>query len=467
MMTARGFTRVWLAATCLGTAGGAIAKLVGQPQAAHALWAVTAGVSLIPIGWETLRRLWHRQFGVDIIALIALAGSLALSEFLTGAVIGIMLATGRALEDFADERAHAELSALLARAPRMVSRYEDSGLVTRSIDEVRPGDRLLVKTGEVVPVDGVTLGPAVLDESALTGESRPVERPAADPVRSGAVNAGVGFDIRASATAEESTYAGIVRLVAEAEREKPPFVRLADRYALWFIPTTLIIAGSAWVISGDPVRALAVVVVATPCPLILAVPIAIVAGISRAAKRGVIVKGGGALETLARGKVLMFDKTGTLTSGSPQVSDVETLSELEPRELLHLAASLDQVSPHVLAGAIVVAAREHGAELSFPTDVEEKHGSGIRGTVDGMHVALGKSSFVSPDRELPPRARDIRRRTAMDGSSCVFVAVDGEVSGALIVDDPVRPDTPRVIRALRRAGIRRVVMITGDHPDVA
>jgi heavy metal translocating P-type ATPase len=324
-----------------------------------------------------------------------------------------------------------------------------------------------VKSGEVVPVDGVLEGDAVLDESALSGESRPVERPRGDLVRSGAVNAGQAFDLHATATAADSTYAGIVRLVEAAESERAPAVRLADRYALWFIPITLVIAGAAWLISGDAVRALSVLVVATPCPLILAVPIAIVAGISRAAKRGIIVKGGGALETVARSSILLFDKTGTLTSGVPRVADVEAFGTVHPDELLRLAASLDQVSPHVLAAAIVRAARERDGELSFPTDVDERYGAGVTGLVDGHRVILGQASYVSDGAPLPPRARDVRRRTMLDGSSCVFVGVDGEVAGALVIDDPIRPDTPRVIRSLRRAGIERVVMVTGDHPDVA
>jgi heavy metal translocating P-type ATPase len=319
-----------------------------------------------------------------------------------------------------------------------------------------------------------------MDESALTGESRPVERAAGDPIRSGAVNAGGAFDLLATTTAEESTYAGIIRLVQEAEKQKAPFVRLADRYAAIFVPITLVVAGVAWA-AGDPLRALSVLVVATPCPLLLAVPIAIVSGISRAAHRGIIVKGGGVLETLARAKLLVLDKTGTLTSGVPEVSRVETF-DLHDEErtgsdggavvasgddVLRLAASLDQVSPHVLAAALVRAARARGLTLAFPTEVTERHGSGIEGTVEGHRVALGKAAYVSEGAPMPPRAREVRRRSMLDGSSCVFVAIDGRIAAALVIDDPTRPDAPRVIRSLRRAGIERVIMVTGDHPDVA
>ena len=230
-MNGRLTLRVWLVTSAVGIVTGAVLKASGANDGANIAWGVTAAIGLVPIAVETIGGLLRRELGVDVIAILALAGSLALSQFLAGSVIALMLASGRALEEFADSRAHRELSTLLARAPRNVSRYEDGELITRPIDDVRPVDQLLVKTGDVVPVDGITLGRAVLDESALTGESRPVERLAGDQVRSGAVNAGPAFDLRAVATAAESTYAGIVRLVKEAQTQKAPFVRLADRYA--------------------------------------------------------------------------------------------------------------------------------------------------------------------------------------------------------------------------------------------
>ena len=231
---------------------------------------------------------------MDVIAILAIGGALLLGERLAAAVIAVMLATGEALERYAQGRAHRELTALLGRAPRDVQRYVDGRLETVPIDAVVVGDRVAIRPGEVVPVDGLAVGgAAVLDESALTGESRLVTRGEGEPVSSGTVNAGSSFDLRAIAPAAASTYAGIVRLVQEAQGSKAPFVRLADRYALLFIPLTLVISAAAWLVSGDPIRGLAVLVVATPCPLLLAAPIAIVAGISRAARRGVIVKGGG------------------------------------------------------------------------------------------------------------------------------------------------------------------------------
>ena len=455
-----------------GLALGVGLALAGQDHLATIAWVVLSGVVGVRLAWSILRDLVAGEAGVDVIAVLAIGGALAMEEFVAAAIIALMLATGEALERFAAGRAHRELTALLSRAPRDVHRYEDGELVTRPIDAVIVGDRLLVMPGEVVPVDGLVVGAAaVLDEAALTGEARPVTRAEGDQVNSGTLNAGGPFDLRAIAAAEQSTYAGIVRLVREAEGSKAPFVRLADRYALLFVPLTLAVAGFAWLISGDPVRALAVVVVATPCPLLLAAPIAIVAGLSRAARRGIIVKGGGPLETLARARVLLFDKTGTLTEGRPRLAGVEAAPGVDPDDVLRLAASVDQVSPHVLAAAIVHGARERGLALSFPDDVVETPGAGVSGRIDGREVKVGSADFAghvgAGGGSLPAWARELRRRGAVEGSTHVFVRADDRLAGALVLDDPIRPETPRAIRSLRRAGITRIVMVTGDHTSVA
>ena len=447
---------------------GGVLWLVGLHWAADIAWAAAVVLALIPLTISVARDLLHRETGVDLIALLAMAGSLSLGQYLAGAVVGLMLSGGQALERYAGARARRELSALLARAPRVVHRYEHGFLTAPEVGDVRKGDLLLVKPGEVVPVDGVLTSPsAVLDESALTGESRPAERLIGDTVRSGVVNADAPFDMRALTTADQSTYAGIVRLVREAETSKAPFVRLADRYAMWFLPLTLGVALLAWGISGNPVRALAVLVVATPCPLILAAPVAIVAGISRAASRGIIVKGGGALETLARARTVVFDKTGTLTSGSPRVASVETFGAIGPDELLRLAASLDQVSLHVFAGGIVSAATARSLALEFPAEVHEHGGKGIEGAVSGHRIALGQARWLAAGRTLPDAAAGLKTRLDTRGAMAVFVAVDGTIAGALVIEDPVRADTPQALRALRMAGITRIVLLSGDRRDVA
>jgi heavy metal translocating P-type ATPase len=456
---------LWLAITGLAV-GGAL-YLLGQHDAAHLAWAATTVLGVAPAAWWVIDATRHRRLGVDVIALLALIGTLLVREYLAGAVITVMLASGRTLEARATARARRALSSLLERAPRTVHRYTDGELVTQPVEAISPGDLLMVQPGEVVPVDGlVERDTATLDESALTGEPLPVERSAGDAVRSGVVNAGGPFDLRATTSAGESTYAGIVRLVSAAEASSAPFVRLADRYAGFFLLASLALAGAAWAISGDPVRAVAVLVVATPCPLILAAPVAIVSGLSLAARRGVVVKGGAALEQLARGEILLFDKTGTITGGHPTVTEVVTNDAMSSAEVLRFAASLDQLSSHVLAAAVVHAARTRSLSLSLPGDTEEVPGHGVRGVVDGHLVAVGKASWVSP---LPTAhwVRSVRRRAERDSLLVVFVQVDGVAVGALLLDDPIRADAARTIRQLRHDGIRRIVMVTGDREENA
>ncbi len=442
--------------------------VTGRADAAAVVWAAPAILVALWLAISIIVDLLAGEAGVDVIAILAIVGALVFNEPLTAVVIAVMLATGDALERYAAGRAHRELTALISRAPRIVHRYEPGGIADRPVGDVAEGDRLLVKPGDVVPVDGFVSGdPAVLDESALTGESRLATRGAGDAVASGTVNAGTPFDLVATATAEHSTYAGIVRLVEEAQSSKAPFVRLADRYALLFVPLSLVVAGLAWLGSGQPERALAVLVVATPCPLLLAAPIAIVAGISRSARRGIIVKGGGALESLARARVMLFDKTGTLTAGRPHLADIIAAPELAPDDVLRLAASLEQMSPHVLAASIVAGARSRGVSLALPAGADEVAGAGVAGLVDGREVRVGTAEFAAAGAELPDWAREARRRVNLEGATGVYVTSDGEVVGALLLDDPIRPETPRVVRSLRRIGVRRTVMVTGDHYGVA
>ncbi len=465
--------RAILPLTVVGLLAGLALTWAGDHEAAALAWTIPAVVVAVRLVWAIVRDLTHGELGVDLIAILAIVGALLLGEPFAAGVIAAMLATGEALERYAQGRAHRELTALLGRAPRDVQRYVDDRLETTPIEAVVPGDLLAIRPGEVVPVDGMVVGsPAVLDESALTGESQLMTREEGGPVSSGTVNAGSSFDIRAVSTAADSAYAGIVRLVQEAQHSKAPFVRLADRYALVFVPFTLAIAAAAWLVSGDPVRALAVLVVATPCPLLLAAPIAIVAGISRAARRGVIVKGGGPLEALARARVMLFDKTGTLTAGRPRLATIAVGPATDPGaidqgEVLRLAASVEQLSPHVLAGSIVQGARERGLELAMPDDVVETPGAGVTGLVDGHRVAVGTADFCTDEGGLPRWARDVRRRAAIEGSTCAFVRIDDVVRGAMVLDDPLRPETPRAIRSLRRIGFTRIVMVTGDNAAVA
>ncbi len=447
--------------------GGGIAWLIDLPSVAALCWDVGTVAGLVAsVAW-TAGAVRRRQPTVDIIAVLALAGALAIDEPFAGAMVTVMLASGQLLEARAAARARRELSLLLELAPRTAHRRTGSGVVDVAVDEITRGDLVLVGSGEVVPVDGRLVTEALLDEAAITGEPLPVERGPGEEVRSGVVNAGAPLDLVATATSAESTYAGLVRLVEQAQARSAPFVRTADRLAVYFVPLTLLLAIGAWVASADPVRAVAVLVVATPCPLLLAAPIAFVSGLSQAARRGVVVKGGGALERLAVGRVMLFDKTGTLTAGRPAVANVVTAnSQIGPDDLLRLAASLDQVSPHVLATAIVTAAVNRGLGLRMPEDVVEEHGYGVRGRVGTREVQLGKASWIVPG-EPPAWVRQVRRRADLDGSVTVFAAVDGAPAGAFLLEDSIRPDAPRMVRALRAAGISRIVLVTGDRADIA
>jgi heavy metal translocating P-type ATPase len=450
------------AATLAGLAIG-LALFAVDSRAADVAWAATAVLVAVPLTWSVVRSLARRDLGVDVIALVAIVAALAVGEYLAAAVVALMLAGGNALEAVAAGRARRELAALLARAPQVALRVTPDGVEQVPVDEVVVGDRVLVRTGEVLPVDGVVEGEtATIDGSALTGEALPVLVPRGGPVRSGTTNAGAPMELRATRPARESAYAALLRLVREAESQRAPFVRMADRYAALFLPATLLLAGAAWALSGDPVRAVAVLVVATPCPLILAAPVALVAGVSRAAKRGVIVKGAGVIEALGGTRTVVLDKTGTLTLGTPRVDEIVPVDGVAAGEVLRLAGSLEQLSSHVLAEAVVRDARERGALLSFPEHAEEEPGRGIEGIVDGRRVAVGSGPWIAGrgyGAAAPGPARE--------GRATVVVGVDGSIAGTILMGDVIRPDARDLIARLRRAGVREIALATGDQPAVA
>jgi heavy metal translocating P-type ATPase len=461
--------RAYIAPTAAGVgivSGGLLYAFVGA-NAADVAWAATVAIMLVPLSWSVLRSLLHGDLGVDIIALLAMAGALALGEYLAGAVIALMLAGGNALEVFASARARRELTALVERAPRSARRRTDDGWEEIPAEQVQVGDILLVRAGEVIPTDGALASErAVIDESSLTGEPLPASYVRGQMIRSGSSNAGDAFELTATQRAADSAYAALVRLVREAEQRRAPFVRMADRYAVYFLPLTLAIAAGAWLVSGDAVRALAVLVVATPCPLILAAPIAFVAGLSRAASAGVIVKGGVAIERLGEARTVLLDKTGTLTLGVPAVEQVLTLDGVAREELLRLAASLDQLSSHVLAAAIVRQASSEAIALARPEHVRESPGQGIEGIVDGHSVVVGSAAWLA-GHEIDPTARAAHATGRPDGSASVLVGVDRRLAGVLVMGDHVRPDAHQLVQRLREAGIRHIAMLSGDRADVA
>jgi heavy metal translocating P-type ATPase len=447
---------------------GGVLLLAGHTRAGDAVLTAQIGVMLIPLGFDAMRTLLRRDLGVDLIALLAMAAALALGEAVAGAVVGLMLAGGNALEAYASGRARRELRLLIERAPRVALVHGADGIAEIPVDEVAEGDVVLVRSGEVIPVDGVVVGgTAVVDEAALTGEPLPSSIPAGGSVRSGSVNAGAPFDVHAVRPAAESAYAAMVRMVEGAQREKAPFARLADRYAGVFLPVTLLVAGGAWGVSGDAVRALAVLVVATPCPLILAAPVALVAGMSRAAHRGVVVKGAGVMERLGAARTVLLDKTGTLTLGEPVVERVVSFASRSEAELLALAATLEQISTHVVGAAIVRAAHERALPLGFPFGAREIPGEGVEGRVDGTLVQVGGAHWLaSQGASGLERGNEILAGSS-NGHAVGFVAVSHVVEGAIVLADTVRPDAAAMIEALRRAGVSNVVMATGDRAEAA
>ena len=445
----------------LGVSGGLVLHVFGVDAPAHLAWAATTALLLVPLTVSVTRTLLRRDVGVDAIALVSMAGALALGEYLAGAVIALMLAGGNALEEVANRRARRELSALVERAPRVALVRRDDSLEEVPVDDVVTGDVVLVRAGEVVPVDGLVLSEeAVVDESALTGEPLPVTVHRGHQVRSGTASAGGAFELRGLRPAAESAYAALVRLVQQAESERAPFVRMADRYAAFFLPATALVAGAAWMVSGDPVRALAVFVVATPCPLILAAPIALMSGLSRAARAGIVVKGAGAIERLGRARTVLLDKTGTITLGHPELADVASLNGLPKGEMLRLAASLDRLSAHPLAAALVAGAEQRGLELSLPESAEETPGHGIEGVVDGHRVLVGSARWL--------QAHGLTVGQPVDGAAAkVYVGIDGAPAAVILLDDRLREDAALLVPGLREAGIEHTALVTGDKPEVA
>ena len=466
-VTALKVARPYLAGlAAAGLLAGIAAKVAGRDVAAAAVWAAVTLPVLLALLVEIVTSLRRGEVGLDIVAGLSMAAALIFGENLAAAIVALMYAGGQYLEIYAERTARREMTALLSRVPRTAIRHRDGQLEEVAVDVVSPGDRLLIRQGDVVPVDGtVAEGVGVLDQSALTGESLPVKAKPGEPVLSGSTNAGEAFDVIATRPAAESTYAGIVRLVEDAQRSRAPMSRLADRYAIVFLVLTIVLAGAAWWLSGDPIRAVAVLVVATPCPLILAVPVAIISGLSRAAKFGILIKGGKAIENLARVRTVVIDKTGTLTIGQARLIAIHVDFGITANEVLRIAASLDQASKHVIAQTIVDEARNKGLQLAVPTDVVETPGEGVVGRVDGRRVAVGGLRFVAgrvarSDASPLPHDRP-------PGALAVAVGIDGRLSGVLILADELRAGTEAMLSELRALGIERIVLATGDRQEVA
>lgn len=441
---------------------GLVLALAGLEITAR--WLVSA-FALVIAAIESVgmvRSLIRKKFGIDVLAVTAIIATVIVGEYWASIIIVLMFTGGKALEDYAAGRARRELTALLERTPQLAHLEQGTTSVDVDVNEVQVGNVLVVFPGEIVPVDGTLIsGDATLDESSLTGESLPVERTAGDALLSGAVNGANALRMQVTARAVDSQYQRIVALVAEAAESKAPFVRLADRYAIPFTLLAYVLAAVGWIISGNPARFAEVLVVATPCPLIIAAPVAFIAGMSRAAKHGIIVKNAGTLEQLARVKTVAFDKTGTLTHGRPELSDIRPTEGFQRDQVLRLAATVEQYSAHTLAKSIVACASFEGLELPALTKVTETTAHGLTARVDDKTVVIGKFGFIE---DVAP---DAHREHLNAGELAVYVAVDGRYAGAIILRDEVRGDASDTIAWLNRMGITHTLMLTGDAQATA
>lgn len=448
--------------------GVVAAALVATAQNGWAQWITVGYVSAVVV-WTIIgmiRDVLRGHVGLDVLAVVAMVATLAVGENVAALIIVLMLSGGEALEDYAGRRARRELTSLLDRAPQVAHVYRPGAAAdeTRDLpaDEVAVGDELLVRPAEIVPVDGILLSErASFDESSLTGESMPVTRGSGDTVLSGAVNGSRAIRLRAIRRSADSQYQQIIALVRDAQESRAPMVRLADRFAIPFTAVSLAIAGAAWGLSGDSTRFAEVLVLATPCPLLIAAPVAFLGGISRAAKAGIIVKGGAVIEQLARARSVAFDKTGTLTRGQPVLVEVRPAAGVDPERLLRWGASAEQYSSHVLADGIRRAALDRGLALEPADDAHEEATNGVTALIDGRRIVVGKPAYVAA---LAP---DTERTALAAGHAAAYVAVDGRFAGALVLADAVRPESRAVVGWLRAHGVERVTMLTGDARPTA
>ena len=472
-------TRLSPAATYLPAAAialialGGVLQLAGQRALGAAVWLGGLVITGAPVVWRTVRDAVRGRFATDVVAMLAIVTAVLLREPLAGLIIVLMQTGGEALEHYAGARASAALRELEAAAPRLAHRIvaNTEGTSARRVedvaaDDVLVGDTLLVRPGELVPCDGVVVdGRSAVDASRLTGEPVPISAGPGTKLMSGSINGDGALTLRATAIAGESQYARIVELVRSAQESKAPLQRLADRYAIWFTPATLLVCAAVWWLTGDWTRVLAVLVVATPCPLILATPVAIVSGISRAATRQIIVRHGGALEQLAAVDTAVFDKTGTITIGRPAVSAVRVANGFAESELLRLSAAVEQGSSHALARSVVDAAHARGLALPPARHLVETAGRGLAAEVDGRDVSVGARAYVLERFTIAPEEL-ARVETGGDGLRA-YVAIDSRLAGVIHFADQLRPDLDSLFRDLRALGVDRTLLLSGDHtPNV-
>ncbi|AUB52245.1 heavy metal translocating P-type ATPase [Enterococcus mundtii] len=422
-----------------------------RPRLAFMIIAITGGTLAFLMFVEMIKTLRSGKYGVDILAITAIVATLLVNEYWASLMILIMLTGGESLEDYAQKKAGQELQSLLDNTPRTAHKLQGDQQLDVAVDTLEIGDHLVIKPGEIVPADGrVIMGESTFDEASLTGEAKPMSKKVGDELMSGSVNGDSSVKMVVEKRAEDSQYQLIIKLVEESKEKPARFVRLADRYAVPFTLIAYLIGGIAWWASGDPVRFAQVLVVASPCPLILAAPVALVAGMSRSSKSGIVVKTGTAVEKLAETRTIAFDKTGTITKGMLEVTGVAPVQEFSEAELLRVAASAEQGSAHILARSLVQAV----PQLLPVTDLKEISGQGITATVDGRQVKVGNARFI----DVPEAKTD---------TTAIYVAIDGKYAGTIYFSDTIRPEASKTIARLKAQGINDLLMVTGDGRTVA
>lgn len=437
----------------------------GRVHDGNLLWLIVLVVGGAPIVIRTAVGLTKGKFNADVVAMLAIVVAIITGESFAGIVIVLMQSGGESLEDYATSRASSSLNELIARAPRKALRRSGQSITEIKVEEVKVGDILLVRQGDIVPVDGVVLsGEAELDEAALTGEPVPARKIPGSTLVSGSITLNGAFEMKATRISSESEYERIVQMVKEAQQRKPRIQRIADRYAVYFTPITLAVSALGYLITGNVSTVLAVLVVATPCPLIIATPIAIISGINRAAKESIVVKSGASIEQVGSAGAIAFDKTGTLTIGRPVIDGIEPVDNHDKDRLLYLAGSCEQLSSHAVAKSIVAEARSRFGDLEVPGKFIEAPGRGITAEVEGKIISIGAYAYVEDTLSARPSEEEKQRMLAAgNGVLSSYISIDGSLAGIIFFKDRLRPGVERMVSELHRLGISQVVMLTGDN----
>lgn len=469
--------------------GTVVHYIFNDQETGHWIWFITLVIGGVPIVLETIKEILHGRFASDIVAMLAIITAILTNEAFPGVIIVIMQSGGKALEDYAFRKATTSLDELMTRSPKIAHRKVNDKVVEDvGVERIRIGDHLVIRPGDLVPVDGtIVSGNGQIDESSLTGEPLSKIKHIGEEVFSGTINTGNIFEIKAIRISEESQYSKIVKLVKKAREEKAPIQRLADKYAIWFTPITLAMCGIGWLLTQNTQTILSVLVVATPCPLIFATPVAIIGGIDKAAKQSIIVKSGAAIEQISRADAAVFDKTGTITYGMPVVEDIILLDDFKKNkngksieytkdDILFKAASLEQMSSHPSAQSITKAGKEKFNNLALPTSFHEKSGLGVEGYVNGEHILVGSSNYVESQSKTNTNYDTINRngdllKTITEfqklGKMVVLVNINGTNAGIIKFTDKIRDGVVNMIQNLRKEGIKETILLTGDSLDNA